>query len=132
MKELKEIQAEIAKLPETAATKPILAALAEHLQSSSSSPVLAAMRQELDALKATPSHTAGLCGKQECRPCQDARVAVGHQVEEGIIQQFEGAAVRYGLQDELALLAEAVKHHRAEDAQWSPRALGASTLIQVG
>ena len=110
----------------------VLSHFNETIKSLGSSPALAAMRQELDALKATPSHTAGLCGKQECQPCQDAKIAVGHQVEEGIIRQFEGAAERYGLQDELSLLAEAVKHHRSKDAQWSPRQAAPGHLIQVG
>ena len=84
-------------------------------------PLVATLRQELDTLKATPQHGAGLCSKEGCQPCQDARVAVAHQTQEDIIQMFEGAAERYGLKPELSLLADAVKHHRADDGGWDPR-----------
>jgi len=130
-----QIRAEIARLPETAQTKPILAGLMEQIESLSNSPGLAAMRQELDALKGAPSHTAGLCNKPECQPCQDARIAVGHQTQEGIVSLFDKAARHYGLEDEMSLIAEAVKRYRIEDKSWSPKATSRTSnppFIEIG
>ena len=86
-----------------------------------SNPEVATLRLELHELKATPQHSAGLCAGAGCQPCQDARVAIAHQTQEGIIELFNGAAERYGLKPELSLLADAVKHHRADDGDWNPR-----------
>lgn len=119
-----QIRQEIAKLPATAQSKPILDAMMTLLEASqSSSPGLATMRQEIEALKAKPAHNPGLCGTAACQPCQDSRIAVAHQAQEDFISLFSGAAEHYGLQREMSLLAEAVKHHRAGDA-WDPTSRG--------
>lgn len=61
--DIAQIRAEIAKLPATAQSKPILEALTEHLSELLlSKPVLVAQRE-------SPAHPAGLCGENTCESC---------------------------------------------------------------
>ena len=117
----KQFSQRVAAIPVDNPNKDMWEHLDQRLQTlGASNPEVATLRQEIHELRATPSHSAGLCAGAGCQPCQDARVAVAHQTQEGIIQMFEGAAERYGLKPELALLADAVKHHRADDGDWDP------------
>ena len=79
---------------------------------------LETLTTKLASMSQTPVHPVGLCDDGTCKPCHNAEVALAQQTKDEIILLFEEAANAYGLQSELRLLAEAVKHNRAGDTAW--------------